>query len=306
MQQLRFVFVPVLLIVVALSCAKKTSDSVAPGDPLSGMRTQASDACTAFRYADTLFYLREQSSDYVVSPVTAQSGTYGAYPAGLVINATNGRINVTQSETGLKYRVWFVKLGSADTCSRYVTISGINYVSRVYRLNQNDTLVQPFYNAVRTLATPCKDAKNKDEDDKADKCEYDDDRDDDDGDGLGDEPPSGYQVTAQGIDINKLLGSINLKKTVANGAFGATPVNGTVKNIRIYYRLYDASKKALNFIDVRLHFYKKVSDVPNSLLNQIIRKQGATLRRPASAASAGPMNLEDSRPRPPDIVVCLQ
>lgn len=305
MQQPRSVLVPalLLLLVAALSCEKKTSDSVAPGDTLSGMRTNSSSACTAFQYPDTLFYLREQSADYVVSPTANQPGTYGAYPDGLVINATNGRINVTKSETGLKYRVWFVRSGSLDTCRQYVTISGINYVSRVYRLSQNDTLVQPFYNAVRTLTTPCKD---KDKDDKADKCEYDDDRDDDDGDGLGDEPPSGYQVTAQGVDINKLLGSINLKKTVANGAFGATPANGTTKSIRIYYRLYDASKKALNFIDVTLYFYRKIGDVPSSLLNQISRKQGATLRQAAPGTAAGPMNLAVSRPRPPDIVVSLE
>ena len=99
---------------------------------------------------------------------------------------------------------------------------------------------------------------------------------------------------------------ITLKKTVANGAFGATPVNGATKSLRIYYRLHDNSKKALNYIDLKLHFYKKVSDVPTTLLNQISGKQGATLRRAAPATSAGTMNSEASRPRPPDIVVCLE
>lgn len=316
MQQPRSVFAPVLLllIVALFSCEKQIGDSVDPGEALSGLRASGSSACNSFRYSDTIFYLREQSTDYIVSPQTNQSGTYGAYPGGMAINATNGKINVTKSETGLKYRVWFVKSGSSDTCSRYVTISGINYASKVYRLSQNDTLVRPFYNAVRTRSTPCNDNDDDDDDDNDDddddndnnECEYDDDRDDDDGDGLGDEPPSGYQVSVQGVDINKLLGSINLKKTVANGAFGATPTNGATKSLRIYYRLHDASRRALNYIDITLHFYRKASDVPTALLNQISGKQGATLRRAATETPANRTNSELTRPRPPDIVVCLE
>lgn len=60
----------------------------------------------------------------------------------MIINAATGAINVTKSDHGLKYRVWFVKAGTSDTCNRYVTLSGINYVSRLYNISSTDTLVK--------------------------------------------------------------------------------------------------------------------------------------------------------------------
>ncbi len=309
MKSPRFAFVPalLLLLVVFFSCEKQASNPVEPQEDFSGLRANSSAVCDTFRYADTIFYLREQPADYIVKPVTAQSGKYGSYPVGMIISSSTGAINVTKSETGLKYRVWFVKTGASDTCTRYVTLSGINYTSGLYRLNLNDTLAKPFYNAVRTASTPCKD-KDDDDKDKKDKnkdCEFDDGSDDDDGDGMDDEPPTGRQVAKQGVDINKLVGGINLRQTVANGTFGATPVNGASKSIRIYYRLNEASKKALNFIDVTLHYYTKASMVPASLLSQISDKQGATLRRaaPGTVALTNGSTMEATRPRPPDIVV---
>lgn len=303
----RVAFVPALLLLVALvSCERDAINAVEPPENHSGLRTGSSAACNAFQYSDSIFYLRDQVVNYIVRPVTAQAGTYGSFPGGMVINATTGAINVNKSETGLKYRVWFVKAGTSDTCTRFVTISGVNFTSRVYDISLNDTLAVPFYNAIRTLGTPCTDDDDDDDDDDEeedddddDACEFDDGSDDDDGDGTGDEPPAGQQVIPQGVDINKLIGTINLKQTVANGVFGATPVNGTARSFRIYYRLNDASNRALNYIDVTLHYYTTAASVPTSLLSQITDKQGATLRRAAPNAPT----MDVRRPRPPDIVI---
>lgn len=279
-------------------------------DPTSTARTAA---CNNFNYADTIFFLREQSTPYTESPTTAQTGQYGAFPQGLSINASTGVINVNASETGLKYRVWFVKTGTADTCTRFVTISGVNYLNKVYRLDQNDTLARPFYNAIRTFGPPCSDDDDNDdeeddeEDDDDDACEFDDGRDDDDGDGLGDEPPAGQEVIPQGIAINKITGVIDLRKTVNNGTFGATPVSGTSKLIRIYYRLNDASNKALNHIDVTVHWYATMSQVPASLLARLNDKNGATLRLATPSQPSLNPNVMSymayGRPRPPDAVL---
>ncbi|AQG78633.1 hypothetical protein [Spirosoma montaniterrae] len=293
-------------LVALVGCER--SDSNQGIDPQTTGAGGTNPACAAFQYADTVFYYREQTTPYLELPTTAQSGTYGTYPQGLSINAATGAINVNASESGLKYRVWFVKTGTADTCTRYVTISGVNYTSKVYQLSANDTLARPFYNAIRALAPPCSDDddddddddeeedEDDDDDDDDDNCEFDDGRDDDDGDGLGDEPPAGQEVIPQGIAINKLDGIIDLRQTVNNGTFGTTPVNGSSKSVRIYYRLNDASNKTLNHIDVTFHWYATLSQVPASLLSQITTKTGATLRVAATSLAA-------SRPRPPDIVL---
>ncbi len=297
-----YVLALTLLLAGLAGCEREgTSDP----DPLLNLARQArAVVCNNFAYADTLFFLREQTTPYVESPTAAQTGQYGAFPEGLSINASTGAINVNTSESGLKYRVWFLKAGVADTCIRYVTISGVNYPNKVYRLDQNDIMASPFYNAVRTFAPPCSDDDNDDDDDDND----DDDDDDDDDDCEFDDAPSvGQQVIPQGIAIDKTTGIINLRETVNNGTFGAIPVSGTSKQIRIYYRLNDASNKALNSIDVTVHWYATVSQVPASLLAQMNDKNGATLRRVAPSQHARQAstvaNLAFGRPRPPDVVL---
>jgi hypothetical protein len=304
------VCVPFWLLVVALGlfgCEKAAlQDEYAP--QLSALRTSA--VCGAFGYADSTFYLREQATDYLEYPLTAQAGRYGASPAGLQINATTGAINVSKSETGLRYRVYFIPTGTTDTCSRYITISGINYRNHVYQLARHDSLALPYYNATRALPPPCsedddddddddeddEEDEDDDDDDDDDACEFDDGSDDDDGDGTADEPAPGQQLRPLGIDINTRSGVINLRQTLRNGTFGTVPVSGTSKNVRLFYRLNDASNKALNHIDLKISYYERLSDVPQSVIDEINGKNAATLRRGRTAA-------EEAKPRPPHILI---
>lgn len=287
----------------------------------SGLRT-GTDPCVSFAYPDTIFYLREGATDYVVSPVTARAGMYGASPAGLQINSTTGAINVSRSETGLKYRVFFVPAGRTDTCYRFVTISGIDYRSALYELNLSDSLATPYYNALTSLDPPCiddddnnddgdddeeddeddgdEDDDDGDDDGEDDDCEFDDGADDDDGDGTADEPLPGQEVIPQGVAIGKANGIINLRQTVANGTFGSMPVSGTSRTFKIYYRLNDASNKALNSIEVKLSYYESRSAVPQSILDEINAKNSATLRRAVTSPSGRTQSLSS---RPPHIVI---
>lgn len=273
-----------LLLSLLTGCEPETLKQEVSPDQQANAR---SAACNAFSYADTLFYYRD-NTNYTVSPTRAQAGRYGAFPGGMVINQTTGAIDVNASESGLKYRVWFVKSGTRDTCSRFVTISGINYFNKVYRVNQNDTLSRPFYNGVGTLAPPCTSTNGK----EADGCEYDN---------------FGKQIATEGIVIDKKTGVINLAKTIKSGAFGQTPINGSTKTVRLYYRLNDASKKALNYIDINFHWYASYGQIPASLLTRVKDKSAATLRRAAtSPLTPGlPTNYSTDvkRPRPPDIVL---
>ena len=310
MNNLKIIFaalaIPAMLI---LQACQEDDPGITPNNPppdqdqLDSGRI-AVDSCT-FAYADTLFFLREQSTDYIISPISADTGTYGAYPEGLDIDVTNGDINISQSETGLKYEVFFIPQGQTDSCKTTIIISGINYLSGVFVLDQNDTMALPYYNAQQGLAPPCSDDDDDDDDDDGDdddddddnECEFDDGADDDDGDGTADEPAPGQEIIPLGIDVNKATGIINLQQTVNNGTFGATPVSGTFVDVKMFYRIDDASNGALNSIDIRFYYYDFLTNVPQSLLDGIDDKNGKILRRKNNARlKAGP-------PRPPHILI---
>lgn len=270
--------------------------------------------CKDFQYADSVFYLKEQAFDYIEAPLNQLAGTYGSFPLGLDLDSTNGEINVTNSETGLRYRVFYTEDNSNDTCFRFVTISGVNYIDSVYVLDQMDTTALPIYNAKYSASLPCDDDDFDGEGDEEklmddDGCEFDDGHDDDDGDGFDDEPPSGNQLIPQGVSLKKKTGVFNLKKTVENGTFGVVPVNGTSKDFILYYRLDDASQKTLNKINIRMYYFSTLADIPDSLLLEMEEKQDLTYFQPKYAeppalGNGSSLYLEKTKvTRPPYIVI---
>lgn len=291
MQAFRFTIAVFFSLTALTGCEKNLIVSTDP-IPTEGEELRAGAfSCTDLSYADTVFYLREQQEDYIVSPVKAVTGIYGAFPAGLRINPVNGDINVTKSETGLRYKVFHIRLGTNDTCSRYVTISGVDYRSSLFVLSRNDTLLRPIYNGRSYLEMPCA-GSSSNPNVSSTNCDFDN----------GD-PVTGQQLSSQGIAIDRSNGNINLKRTVQNGLFGISPVNGTARIFRLYYRINDASKKALNHMDVKFIYYDKLTNVPNTLITRI-RTQNARLAAPGKggAPSVG-YATTDTGGRPPDIVV---
>lgn len=305
---IRYFTLLVLLAVINIGC-KEVGQEVLPTQQSKPLRV-SNNPCEDFVYADTLFFYKEQSSPYIESPKSSGSGVYGVYPEGLSINTSTGAINVNASESGLKYKVFFKPTGSSDTCFQYVTISGVNYPSKLYYMNQNDTLAKPFYNAQRNLAAPCgddneeddEDEEEDDEEDDEEDCEFDDGNDDDDGDGTGDEPPAHQEILPRGYTIDKKTGVFNLKKIVSNGVFGTTPVSGTVKTVMLYYRLNDASSRALNHIEVKFRYYAKLSQVPQSVKDELSGKNAATFRKGVAGHSNARISFY-SKPRPPEIII---
>lgn len=245
-------------------------------------------SCSTLNYGDSLFHLRDDRKDYVISPGKNLRGTFGATPNGLHINPATGDINISKSETGLRYRVFFVPTNSKDTCSQYLTVSGIDYLSKIYKLSSGDTLLKPVYNGRRDQSLPCGEGNNG-----ADGCEFDTDGD------VGE-----LKAATQGIAINKKNAIINLKRTLRNGAFGANPENGTAQVAKIYYRINDSSRKARNFIKVKFIYYATTRDIPAGLKNQI-RTENARMAASPTAPSTLPVAYsEDGRPvRPPIIVI---
>ncbi|MEA5461688.1 hypothetical protein VB796_21650 [Arcicella sp. LKC2W] len=275
------------------SCTLK-EEKIVPQNSLERINTN----CSNFGYSDTLFFKSNQATDFIVSPSNSQNGTYGGFPEGLSINPSTGVINVTMSEAGLRYKVYFVPANTTDTCFKFITISGVDYLSKIYNLDNNDEIASPNYRGLNSVL-PCSDDDEDDDDDN--ECEFDDGNDDDDGDGTGDEPPTGQEVILQGVDIDKVTGKIDLKKSIQNGALGINPANGTSKLFRIYYRLNDNSQKALNFIDVKIHYFQTLGAIPQSLLNQIADKNNALMVN--SFSTNRNARFKYSKPRPPDIIV---
>src|SRR5664279_877091 len=87
-----------------------------------------------FNYGDSIFYQKSQSQDYIIAPINnfAGTGKYLSFPDGLVIDGNSGAINVSKSETGLKYAVAFIPDQKTDTLISFITISGINYLDGCY------------------------------------------------------------------------------------------------------------------------------------------------------------------------------
>ena len=268
-----------LLLFIISSCERDVipaNESLTGGDRGS-LRTIA---CSEFAYADSIFYISSKLTDYIVKPTKALAGTYGAQPYGLAIEPTTGAINISKSETGLTYTVFYVKTGTTDTCTRNVTIAGIDFANSLHVLSKSDTLVIPALKGVSTSLVG------------TNSLNFD----------VVSGLLSSLTLQNQGIAVNPKTGAINLKKTLGSGVLGIKPANGTSVIVRLYYKINDASQGALNHIDLRFSYYSKVSDVPASLLKKVgITTINAGARSAADDDGGG--GNGGNKCRPPEIVI---
>ncbi|WP_127129682.1 hypothetical protein [Pseudoflavitalea rhizosphaerae] len=289
----------VLLIIIVVGCNKELVR-----DRLTGSLPETATArpvfnsnCTGPDYGTALVCPKWKGpgNDYIISPLNNPgAGTYFAMPQGLVIDSATGSINISKSETGARYLVGFVKEGSSDTCTKELVLSGITYVDSVYVLSENDTLAIPYYNADPSATSVCDNSSDHPAPGNND-CEFDDGDDDDNGNGQADEPPPGQKANDQHVRVRTTNGVINLRQSLEEGAFGQNPQNGDSKDVTIYYRLSDCSNKALQKITVRLFYYEKASDIPQTLTADIRSKRNDFfLSRYIYAPLA---------PRPPQVII---
>lgn len=232
-------------------------------------------------YGDTLFNLRNQPGNFTISPLSKpnSAGFFKSIPAGLAIDSLTGIININQSETGLRYKIFYVAAaGGTALDSVKLVISGIDYRDGIYEIartpNAYDTAFA-IYNARPELVLPCGDDDEDgdgDLDDDDNQCVFDETDLDDDG---NDDIPGVIQDKLL-VDIKK--GTIDLEASFQAGIFGSSdPANGISKDFTFYYRLQDASNRALNKITVRIYHFKRRSDIPQTLLDTLnIRNQIAT------------------------------
>ena len=266
-----------LLAVVFASCSK--SDTTAPVTPPVVPPT------AKLSYGDSVFYLQNQATDYIVSPVPLNvSGVYSGFPEGIEIDAVTGAVNVSKSEMGLHYRISFVATGSKDTINTVILLSGINFLDGFYKLTTADSILKPVYNGSLSNAVP--------------------------GINNGTVFDEGSGCNNAGCNVNVAAGSINLAQTVRNGVFGATPANNDRHEFQLNYRINDKSGKALNSLKVKLYFFKSMADVTQEAYDIIASREGTVFRTASAGADVSTTRTfsanKAAKPRPPCIFVVLQ
>lgn len=237
----------------------------------SSCTEKAVDNNQPLSYGDSILYLKPSASDYIVYPVNQQAGTYTAFPEGIEIDDNTGAINVSKSETGLRYRITHTAPDGTERTAT-VVLSGINFADRFYRLSQNDSIAEPIYNASTSRPLPVNGSV------------FDD----------------GGLANISGCNIQTVNGKINLAQSVRNGLFGNNPSNDDRKDVEIVYRLNDNSNKAVNKLKVRLYYYTSMATVAPDLLQTLAdREAGGVFLRGLSSSST----LQAARPRPPCVII---
>lgn len=257
------------------------SETAAPTLP-----TNPNQCPNAPNYGDSIIYLQPVNGQYTVSPVNNSgiSGTYLSWPEGLNINKNTGVINVSKSETGVRYLVGFVKNGTKDTCISQLILGGITYMDSIYVIGNNDTLAKPVFNANPYVAPACDPSDDTDypgnNGNGNNKCSFDDDA-------------PGSKANDQKLRVRTLNGYINLKKSMNDGLFGPNVKNGDSKTIKIVYELNDNSKKAKQQISVKVVYYDKVSSIPVALSNEVHNKRLTMMD----------YHIVNGKPRPPLLII---
>ena len=255
-----------------MACKKSTTDTNTPaGFQLS--------------YGDSVLYERNLGADYLVFPTSNLTGTYTAFPDGIEIDDKTGAINVSKSETGLRYRITFIPTGSTKEYSTTVLLSGINYLDQFYYLSHNDTIAKPVYNGNPGSQIPLSVS--------------------------GTAFDIGLGCNNEGIAVNTSDGNINLMQTIRNGFFGRYPDNGTRKEFQLNYKIDDKSQQAPNGLKIKIYYFETINDVTPDLIQLLHDREGTLLGANTNAfpgeilsTAAGVSGVaRAAKPRPPCIFI---
>lgn len=241
---------------------------------LSCDKTISADQPYTLSYGDSVLYLKPASGDYIVYPTNTREGIYEGFPEGIEIDDRTGAINISKSETGLKYRITHTAPNGTVTTTR-VILSGITFFDKYYNLSLNDSIAFPVYNASTVYTLPL----------------------------TGSIFDDGGGANSSGCDVKTVNGQINLAQTVRNGLFGNTPVNDARRDIEIFYRLNDGSNKAANKLKVRLYYYTSMATVAPDLLQTLQERQTAGVFLKGTVTEVVEQALQAAKPRPPCVII---
>lgn len=278
---------------------EQTANSQQPANTANASNTNYSGNNARLSYGDTLFYNHTASTDKLVNKISAPSGTvkYKAIPGGLLVDSLTGRINVTKSESGIRYKIFAFNSNGLALDSVKIVISGVDYEDGIFDLrstpNAYDTSF-PVYNARKELRLPC----SQDDDDDENGCVFDEtDLNNDGNDDIA-------GVIQDKLLVDKKEGTIDLEASFHAGIFGSSnPANGTVRNFLMYYRINDASGRALQKINIRVYYYKKRADIPQSLLNELAQRNNQLQNVNARLEYTAEFDSYSKPKRPPLLII---
>jgi hypothetical protein len=246
-----FIMRLVILLSASVLCSVWVSCEKAVEEPVllkKHANTQMNIAKSKLLYGETIFYLDNDRSKNTIRPVNVPnvSGYFKSIPNGLALDTTTGAIDISQSLTGLAYKIFYVSTAGKLVDSTRFIVSGIDYEDGMYELGAKKE-AQPYYNANKAM--------------KLTTVQSDFDETDLNGDGVADVAP----VTNKNLVINKKTGSIDLEKSIRKGLLGKNPKNGATADFTIYYRVKDGSKGSINKLEVRIVYFKKKNLVSSTL-----------------------------------------
>ena len=263
--------VVLMAVSVSLSCSKSNDGS---------------DGDNTLSYGSPVIFPR--GDDYVVSPVNRPNveGRYSSFPEGLELDKKTGAIDVSDSETGLRYRITFTPEDGGAPISTTVLLAGINYEDAFHVLANNDTITRVIYNGDAANAVPV----------SVGKTVFD----------------VNLGCSKEGIAINRNDGTINLAQTIRNGFFGRHPDNDTREEFELEYMIDDGTKQTKQEIKIKLYYHNTIDDIDDDLLQLLKDREGTILRPDGTAvpqdgivttAIAGIQSTGKARPRPPCIFI---
>lgn len=230
-------------------------------------------------YGDTIIFTQPTSGpDYIFNPVNNPGpGKYFAWPVGMVLNQNTGAIDLTASQTGMKYAIGFVKAGTTDTCMSTLIVGGASYYDSVYVIADNDTAATPYFEANPYLPNICANGG----------CTFD----------------VNGAAAAKKVIVDKTTGVINLGQTLQpsglagllGGAFGLLPQSGSSITVPIYYKLNDASNEAMESISVQIEYFDSESQISSGVLGGVLNSLNSLL--------SGNLISTSANPRPPLIII---
>jgi len=249
------------------------------------------EAIYKLSYPDTILYpLGETSSLQTINPSILASGTYTSFPEGLVIDNSTGVINLHESETGIKYRIYYTSLDGKKRDSTLITLGGLNYLDGVYKINAADSIISPVYNAVFGNNLPT----------AASGSVFDE----------------GGGCNGNGCAVNTNDARINLAQTLRSGTLGTNPVNGSNKEFTLNFRVNDQSKKGGNKLKIKIFYFRTLNDITPQVWDLLNGRNGTVINSfnnnnntPIQGNTAGNIvataNTGKGR-RPPCVVILSQ
>lgn len=258
--------VTISVLMLLLACSKNGTN---PGTGTGG----GGNTGPRLSYGDTLFYVG--GLDDLIAPVNSFTGKFRTYPLGLALDSLTGVIDLSKSETGLRYAVLFFPADNSKTDTTYLTVSGITYHDRIYRLSQNERYAYPVYNA-RTV-NPL---------------------------------PSGDYAKKEEVVIDAATGRIDLGATKTKLFQSST--KSDYREVEIRYECNDLSNRSTQKMKAVIYYYDRLDSIPPNVIDVMKAHQRAvfgqnTATFPQTTLAAPDFSVLQyvslDKPRPPCIII---